>query len=66
MEKYGQETPPIIDVSAISSVPIAMFAATKDQIVHIDDNRWLKSQLVNNSLIKYQEIEFDHLSFLLA
>ena len=64
MEVYGQETPPEIDLKTISSVPIAMFAGIQDKIVGIEDNRWVKSQL--NTLHLYKEIDFDHLSFLLA
>lgn len=41
-----------------------MFAGINDKIVGIEDNRWLKTQL--NTLEIYKEIDFDHLSFLLA
>ena len=45
-------------------MPIAMFVASEDIIVNVEDNRKLKNQL--KSLVKYKEIGFDHLSFVLA
>ena len=64
MEKYGQETPPEIDISKIETVPICMFVGVQDQIVDVESNRWVKDQL--KSLIFYKELEHDHFSFQLA
>ena len=41
-----------------------MFVASEDIIVSVEDNRKLKNQI--KSLVKYKEIGFDHLSFVLA
>jgi hypothetical protein len=41
-----------------------MFVGVKDQIVDIENNRWLRKQL--KSLIYYRELEHDHFSFQLA
>lgn len=41
-----------------------MFVGEDDNIVSVKDNRWLKTQL--ESMVHYQELPFDHLSFLLA
>ena len=63
-EAYGQDEPPLIDLQKIKEVPIAMFVGEQDNIVSVKDNRWLKTQL--ESMVHYQELPFDHLSFLLA
>jgi pimeloyl-ACP methyl ester carboxylesterase len=64
IKRYGQPTPPEIPIEGISDVPIAMFVAEKDTIVDVKDNRNMRKKL--KTVVKYQEIEFDHLSFLLA
>lgn len=35
---YGQAAPPIIDLTNIKKVPIAMFVGTKDELADVDDN----------------------------
>lgn len=64
IKRYGQPKPPAIPVEDISEVPIAMFVGSKDSIVSAKDNQIMKERL--NTVVSYKEIEFDHLSFLLA
>ena len=64
MAKYGSEEPPLIDLESIDTVPIAIYAGVKDKIVNIEDNRLVRDQL--RTVVNYQELDFDHLSFLLA
>lgn len=46
-------------------MPIAMYVGIQDYFVDVSDNRKIKAQLGEN-LISYQELEFDHNSFILA
>lgn len=64
MEKYGQPTPPKINVESINDVPIAMFSAKYDRIVQIETNREYAS--VIPAVIQHFEIEADHISFLVG
>lgn len=64
MEKYGQESPPHIDVETISDVPIAMFSTKHDKIVNIADNREYAGRIP--AVIEHNELEGDHFTFLLA
>ena len=62
MLKYGQYTPPDLNLSAISQVPIGMFIAMQDPLVHPDDARWLRDTVKN--VVHYSEYEnYDHASF---
>ena len=63
-EVYGQPTPPAIDVESISDVPIAMFSSKYDKIVNIVDNRDFAGRIP--AVIEHNELEGDHLTFLLA
>ena len=42
LEEYGQETPPEINISDITDVPVAMFVGRQDDLANLKDNRWLK------------------------
>ena len=61
LEEYGQDTPPEINISDITDVPVAMFVGRQDDLANLKDNRWLKEQLP--SLIYYQEMDGSHASF---
>ncbi|CDW90338.1 ab-hydrolase associated lipase region family protein [Stylonychia lemnae] len=61
---YGQETPPIIDITKIQKVPIALFVGEDDEVATVIDNRWAKDQL--KTLVYYQEYKLGHLSFLIG
>jgi hypothetical protein len=43
-----------------------MFVGKKDEIVALEDNRWLYKELGDDIVTHYEELELDHLSFLLA
>jgi hypothetical protein len=38
-----------------------MFVGTEDQIVAVEDNRWVKDQI--KSVEYYEELKLDHFSF---
>lgn len=61
---YGQDTPPAINLSNISRVPIAMFVGTTDQLATVADNRIAKEHL--KTLAFYKEYALGHMSFLIA
>lgn len=63
-EVYGQETPPVISVEDITEVPIAMFSSKYDKIVNVVDNREYAGRIP--AVLEHNEIEGDHLTFLLS
>ncbi len=44
-EKYHQESPPEIDLTKISRVPIAMYIGKGDLLATVDDCNWARTQL---------------------
>jgi len=65
MKKYGQASPPEIDVGKISHVPIAMFVGKQDPLANPTDTQWARDQI--KTTIHYEEINnFDHGSFMLG
>lgn len=65
-KKYGQDTAPSIDISKISSVPIALFVGKSDELATVTDAEWIVKNLGYNAMKHYEEVEGGHLSFLLA
>ena len=66
LEKYGQDSPPLIPLENITDFPIAIFAGVEDKLAAIDDVRWLKDVLTSqNSVIFYEEYMIGHLTFLI-
>jgi hypothetical protein len=63
-EMYGQPTPPLIDVETITDVPIAMFSSKYDKVVNINDNREYAGRVP--AVLEHNELEGDHLTFLLS
>ena len=63
-EVYGQDSPPIISVEGITEVPIAMFSSKYDKIVNVVDNREYAGRIP--AVLEHNEIEGDHLTFLLS
>ena len=63
-EKYGQDTPPNVDLQGLSKVPIAMFSGKFDRVVNVDDNLEFASQIP--TVVKSEALNFDHLSFLIG
>lgn len=41
-QKYGQDTPPEIDLGKIASVPVAMFVGTQDDLGDVTDAQWAR------------------------
>ena len=66
--KYGQKTPPKIEVDKITEVPIAMFVGLQDSLGDDIDNRWLKDELesAGSALVHYQQIDAGHASFMVG
>ena len=63
MEHYGQEVPPIIDVSILKHVPIAMFVGEQDPLANTEDCRWARDTIPTT--FHYQEVpNCDHGTFL--
>ena len=65
MQKYGQKTPPPVDLSKITTVPVAMFVGLVDDLGDPADNRWARSQIGGNVKF-YQEYSLGHSSFMVA
>lgn len=63
-EKYGQDSPPSVDLQSLSKVPIAMFSGKFDRVVNVDDNIEFASQIP--TVVKSETLNFDHLSFLIG
>jgi hypothetical protein len=62
---YGQTKPPMIDLTKISGIPVALIAGTKDHLSTVEDTRWAKKQL-EKVLVHYKEYELGHLSYFIA
>ena len=52
-EVYGQDKPPLINITYINSAPIAMFVGIDDVLVSPSDARWTKSQLKKDIVAYY-------------
>lgn len=67
-EKYGQDTPPLYDLSAIT-VPMAFAHGDVDQLADTTDVEWLMNESDLSSkelLIFHKEYHFGHSSFMMA
>lgn len=62
-EKYGQESPPLIDLSKIHSVPIALLCGKTDVIVPIQDSHWTRDHLNKDVIAFYKEYDYGHITF---
>ena len=64
-ERYGQDTPPEIDMSYIiqTRIPIAMFVGKHDELGTTEDAQWTYKQINGKSkdwpIVKYSEIDGD-------
>jgi len=67
-EKYGQGTPPDIDLTKITNVPTAMFVGTEDDLGDVTDCHWARDQIQKggDALVHYQEVDAGHSTFLIA
>ena len=64
LKKYGQSTPPKIEVEFLSKVPIYFFSGKYDRITHVDDNRLYASLIP--TVKEHIELEGDHFTFLIG
>eukprot|EP00347_Sterkiella_histriomuscorum_P002909 403366326 len=64
LQIYGNELPPLIDLTKISKVPIGLFVGQYDELADKTDAQWLKTQL--KTLTHYKEYELGHLAFFVA
>lgn len=62
---YNQDSAPDVNLQAISTVPIAMFVGSSDELADVTDNRWAKTQM-EKVLVHYKEYPLGHLSFMIA
>ena len=65
LQAYGQTMPPVIQLSNIKTVPIAMFIGTRDELATTQDNRWARDQ-IGDAVAFYREYNMGHLSFLVG
>ena len=65
MEKYGQKTPPEIDLKKIHGTKIIQIAGSFDKLADPTDNKWLNEQLGEN-VIYFKYYDLGHMGFLLA
>eukprot|EP00345_Euplotes_harpa_P001757 CAMPEP_0168331882 /NCGR_PEP_ID=MMETSP0213-20121227/8607_1 /TAXON_ID=151035 /ORGANISM="Euplotes harpa, Strain FSP1.4" /LENGTH=416 /DNA_ID=CAMNT_0008335761 /DNA_START=16 /DNA_END=1263 /DNA_ORIENTATION=- len=65
MKKYGQKTPPAIDISKVRGTKIVQIAGSLDLLADPTDNKWLSDQFGDN-LIYFKYYELGHMGFLLA
>jgi alpha-beta hydrolase superfamily lysophospholipase len=62
LERYGTKETPVIDISKIKHVPLAIFAGKQDEVVGLDITEWVAKTV--NTTIHYEEIDnFSHSSY---
>ena len=66
MKKYGQKTPPSIDLGKIKNIPTALFIGNYDELGDVKDNEFVKANLGENSLQLTKYIEGGHMTFLIG
>ena len=62
-KRYGQKTPPEIDLTTLSKVPIGLFAGKDDELGDPVDVAWLKTQ-IQKVLKTDKTYDLGHISFL--
>ena len=65
MERYGQSTPPLLDISTIKDIPIGMFVGAKDLLVTPNDAKD-DYERMKDTVVFYNEYDLGHLSFFVA
>jgi pimeloyl-ACP methyl ester carboxylesterase len=64
MEKYGQSTPPVYDLTKLPG-PIALFSGSADRLADPTDVKWLESVIPDSSMVYKNEWKgFGHLTFI--
>ena len=65
MLAYGQKTPPMIDLTTITGIPVAVIAGSQDRLSTVQDARWAKEKLFK-VLVHYKEYDLGHLSYFIS
>ena len=68
ISKYGEATPPGLNLETLKTlgVPVSIFAGNNDILATVEDIRSTKELFGPNTLYYYEELEADHLSFLIG
>ena len=68
ISKYGKEAPPELKLENLQTlgVPVSIFAGTNDILATVEDIRQIIDLLGPNTLYYYEELEADHISFLIG
>ena len=61
-ERYGTEEVPVVDLTLISGIPVALFVADRDTFASLEDSRWLREE-VEAVRVFYKEYHGSHTSF---
>ena len=54
-KKYGQDTPPLIDLSKLNKVPIAIYSGKADELADPTDVKWLTGVLEGAGVMKFNK-----------
>lgn len=66
-KKYGQDTPPLIDISKLNKVPIAIYSGKDDELADPTDVKWLTGVLEGAGVMKFnKEYEDGHVTFIIG
>ena len=65
LRKYGSQHPPLIDLSLITYLPVALLVGKYDSLATVEDNKGNR-QVLGDAVKFYKEYEKDHLSFVLG
>lgn len=66
--RYGQDTPPIVNLQQIKSLPTVMFVGTADDLGDKSDAEWARDQINagGSALVHYEEIPAGHSTFMIG
>ena len=65
LRKYGSQSPPLIDLSLITYLPVALLVGKYDSLATVEDNKGNR-EVLGDAVKFYKEYEKDHLSFVLG
>lgn len=67
-EKYGQKTPPLVNLKNIKKIPVAMFVGNEDDLGDVTDCRWARDEINagGTALKYYTEIPAGHATFMIG
>lgn len=65
IEKYGQPTPPLLDLSTIKDIPIGMFVGAHDLLATSKDAKE-DYEKMKSTVVFYNEYDLGHVSFFVA